>query len=154
MPTLALKTIWQKWRDILEKDEAIEQCCQSKYGKSLTVYVGINRKNPPKAENCPFAVILPGAKVEGEDVGEFIYSLTVGWAIANENMTGNELDGIGECDDLGQLILTALVEANPNYPASSINYDINPVDFFPQIVGEMLIELTITPVIGVETIKY
>lgn len=154
MPTLPLKTIWKKWQHTLETDQAIEEFCQQKYGKSLTVYTGLNRKNPPKAENCPFAVILPGTKSEGEDVGEFVYALTVGWAIVNENMTGNEPDGLGECDDLGQLILDALAEANPNYPISSANYEINPIDFFPQIVGEMLIELTITPVIGVDVIDY
>lgn len=154
MPTLALKTIWKKWKDILENDQTIKDYCQQKYGKCLTVFAGINCKNPPKAENCPFAVILPGTKAEGEDVGEFVYALTVGWAIVNENMTGNEIDGLSECDDLGQLILAALVEANPNYPVSSINYEINPVDFFPQIFGEMLLEITITPIIGVDVIDY
>ncbi len=154
MPTLALKTIWKKWKSALKENQDIIDYCQLKYGKNHTIYTGINRKNSPKEANCPYIIIIPGSKSEGEDLAEFMYSISIGWAISNENMTDNELDGLGECDDLGQLILSALNSVSPNHPLSTVEYEINPIEFFPQIVGEMLLELTITPLIGVETIDY
>ena len=135
-------------------DEGILEYCQGKYERDPTVFVGINRKDPPKDADCPYIVILPGVKAEGEDVPDFHYGLTVGWVISNEEMENNELTGLGECDDLGQLILEAIKAICPDHPVSTVTYELNPVDHFPKIIGEMQLELSITPYIGAGEINY
>lgn len=150
--TIKLTDIVAKWRDALAASQEIKVFCLTKYGKEPKIYVGLNRKKLPGEKDCPLIIIRPGSKVEGEDEREFTYLISVGWGIVNEaeTVSGNvaQMEGVNECDQLGQLIYEALVDANPSYPISSVNYEIDPIEFFPQFVGEMQLELSITPAIG------
>ena len=152
MPTIKLSHIVAKWRDAIKDSVEINNFCLNNYSKDLTLFVGVNKKNPPKNKDYPLIVLRPGVKIEGENEEEFRYSISVGWGIINENVSvvGNveEIEGIAECDEFGQLILQELAEVNPAYPLSTVEYELEAVEFFPKIIGEMLIEISIIVPIG------
>lgn len=151
MQTLKLTDICKKWRDALSEDESITNFCLEKYGKAPLILTGISGKTPPTEENCPYIIILPGGKVEGE-LSEYQYAIAVGWAIKNENQTvdGQKIDqdGIYESDDLGQLIYSALFAISPDNPITNCDYELNPIDNWPQFTGQMTLTIEITPAIG------
>lgn len=149
--TLPLSTIVQAWRDALAASAEINDYCLAHYGRIPKIFIGISRKAPPTESDCPYIVIRPGTKEEGE-IGEFTYVISVGWAIKNENQTelGSvvEQDGVFECDALGQMIYEALAEVSPSNPITRSRYEIEPIEFYPQFVGQMELEISITPAIG------
>lgn len=150
--TLKITDIVVRWKEALAASQDIRDFCLTKYGKEPKIYVGLNRKKPPGEKDCPLIIIRPGAKIEGEDEKQFTYVISVGWGVVSEveTISGNviEMAGVNECDQLGQLIYETLVNVNPSYPVSSVNYETDPIEFFPQFVGEMQLELSITPAIG------
>lgn len=149
--TLPLSTIVRKWRDLLVASDEIRAFCVEHYGKPAKVYVGVNAKRPPTEADCPYIVIRPGVKEEGE-LPEFTYVLSVGWVVRNDEATETaatvEQDGVYECDELGQLIYGCLAEASDSSPVTQVRYEIEPIDFAPQFVGEMQLEIAVTPTIG------
>lgn len=149
-PTIPLMDIAAAWRDALLADAAIEAYCQARYGKPLKVYLGLNRRRPPTEKDCPLVVIDPGSKIEGE--GDYSYAMPVGWAVYNEAVTtidqSESLDVLTECDELGQLILACLTAVSLNNPITTIQYDIECRDWFPQCRGEMTLQIELTPGIG------
>lgn len=149
--TLALSTIVSAWRDALSQDPGIRAWCLEHYGKPARIFVGINRKRPPTEADCPYIVIRPGVKEEGE-LDEFTYVISVGWAIRNESVTESdgaiEQDGITESDELGQLIYGLLADLSPSSPVTKCVYELESVEFWPQYVGQMELEISITPTIG------
>lgn len=148
--TLPLTAIAAAWSRALAGSAPIVSFC-SRYERQLQVFVGVNRKRPPTDADCPYIVIRPGAKEEGE-VDPFRYVISVGWAIKNEAETQFEgvveQAGITECDQLGQLIYAELADLSPSSPVTRCNYELEAIEFWPQFVGDMELEISITPTIG------
>lgn len=151
-PTLSLYSIAKKWTDILKDDPDIIDFCQSKYNKLPTIIFGFNVKKPPTKNECPYIIIYPEQKTEGNGQSSNPYSIFIGAGICNENeiITGNviEMEGLKEIDDFMQLILLKIGEANPSYPISQSTMSFNSVDYYPQHIAEMTNEIIITPTIG------
>lgn len=151
MKTLALKYIKDKWRDAIANSTAIEEFCLNKYSKELTLFIGIDMKNPPSKQDCPYIIILPGVKKEGYKAKENVYALSLGWAIVNDNynistsQSGKVVEFIGndDADELGQLILEEIAKVNTSSQIAAVDYQIEPADFFPQFLGQMILELEI-----------
>lgn len=152
IPTLKLNDIIDKWRDALQASQPIQNYCTAKYAKSPKLYIGINGKTPPAAEDCPLIILYPGAKSEGLELQEYTYKLSVGWVILQNatTVTGNttEYAGVKECDDLGQLIYLELAQLSTDNPISIVNYTIEPSAYYPRFPGRMDITLKITSVNG------
>ncbi|HWR44573.1 hypothetical protein [Sporomusa sp.] len=152
IPTLKLSDIISKWRDTLQASQPISNFCTTHYNKVPNIFVGINGKTPPTADNCPMIILYPGAKSEGLELQEYTYKLTIGWTILQNavTVTNNitELSGIAECDGLGQLIYLELAQLSPDNPISVLNYDIEPVAYFPRFPGRMDLTVKIAPVNG------
>jgi hypothetical protein len=151
-PTLNLYAIASKWRDVLKNDQDIIDFCQLKYGKNHTIFMGLDIKNPPKKDDCPYIIINPESKSEGGDQSEYPYSVFVGAGIFNDQktITDNvvEMNGMQEISDFLQLILAKIAEASPSNPIARCDLSVNSIDFFPQHVGELTNEINITPAIG------
>jgi hypothetical protein len=154
--TLPIYTIVAKWRDALKDDAAINDFCQTNFGKTPVIFVGLDLENPPTLNDCPLIIIRPGMKDEGE-LDPFVYTLSIGWAVVNESksVAGSvaEYAGIWQCDYLGQLIYSVLGEISSGNPVTHLTYDLNPIDYFPQFVGEMTLVTEVHPAIG-GTITY
>lgn len=145
IPSLPITAIIDRWLEVLPADVDIEAYCQSHWGKSPKIYLGIPRKMPPTEKDCPYIVIIPGAKEEGGDLADYTYVFTVGWAIVDkdEDITGNVIrqPGATEINELGQLILKALTEASMDKSVSNLTYEIDLTGYQPQIVGEMQVQI-------------
>ncbi|WP_122630438.1 hypothetical protein [Lucifera butyrica] len=150
--TLKLSDIISKWRDALQASQPIQNFCSSQYNKAPSIFVGINGKNPPTENDCPLIILYPGSKSEGLELQEYTYNLTVGWTIlqAAATVTNNvtEFRGVAECDTLGQLIYQELAQLSPDNPISVVNYNIEPVAYFPRFPGRMDIIIKITSING------
>ena len=158
IPTLKISDIVNKWKEALVSSEEINAFCMERYGRQPQIRIGVNKKRPPTESDCPVIVLRPGAKREGEYEETYTYVISVGWAIRNETeyVVGRtyEMQGTEEVDDLGQLILQEIQQISSNYPISTIDYELETIDFFPQFVGEMLLSVCITPLIGGYAISY
>lgn len=152
VPTLKLSDIISKWREALQASQPIQNYCVEKYNRAPNIYVGINGKTPPADTDCPLIILYPGAKSEGLELQEYTYKLTVGWTILQNAtaVTNNvtEYSGIAECDGLGQLIYLELAQLSTDNPISVVNYNIEPVAYYPCFPGRMDITLKVTSVNG------
>lgn len=153
LPTIKLTDIAKKWHDGIRNSQLIIDFCQSKYGKNLKIYSGMDEKRKPTEKDCPYAVIMPGTKFEGAGNPEYKYMISIAWCISNESPAAVLDDdvtqpGTSESDELGQLILAAVAEINPSYPVSDIDYDIEPLDYIPQYPGRMHLTITAPVVMG------
>lgn len=149
---IAVQEVIDTYVGALAADAAIETWCQAEYGKSATIFVGIDTRNPPGKAQVPFIVFRPGPSAEGDEVGTFQYTFTVDWIIVNEGSTTTggvvKMDGLKKSDEFGQLILAALRGASQNAVLSSWTYYIEPVEFWPMYAGNMEITLNVPHLIG------
>ncbi|MBP2643729.1 MAG: hypothetical protein H6Q67_1616 [Firmicutes bacterium] len=160
VPTLALMQIARKWRDIFAEDSDIQEWYFDKYDVLPKIFVGLDVRNGPKEDDCPYIAIIPGNKVEGLFQDNYHYNMSLGWVIKQEHttiITGTdetseieEFDGIAECDEIGQILLSKIIMANSDYPLTEINYDISLTEHQPQYVGSMDITIEVPRTIGVE----
>lgn len=155
--TIPLMDIAMRQAEALRDSQAIKGFCLSKYGKLPQIIVGHNVKQKPGKDDCPAILIPRLGKVEGEDSREFRYFTLVGWMIVNDQETAQDeiriLQGLEESDALGQMIYETLCLLNPSYPVSESHYEIDAVEFFPMIVGEMQLNITMPRTIGM-AMKY
>lgn len=155
--TLQLSDIVRKMCNALRNDQALNDFCEERYGKLLTILVGVNTKQLPAKMDCPFIVISPGSKSEGVGDAEHQYKISVAWCVYNgASVTENgvtEYLGVYETDDMGQLIYKALVTLNPDNPIKHIDYSVDGMTNFPQFSGHMEATIVIPVVLG-GTITY
>ena len=151
IPTLNMSDIIGKWRDALKVSQPIQNFCNSTYGKAPSIFVGVNGQ-PPSSSNCPMIIIYPGAKWEGLEQEEFRYKLPVGWSIVQTAVTVGsnvtEYNGVAECNALGQLIYAELAQISTDNPISVVNYNAEPVAYFPEFFGRMDVTVRIKAVNG------
>ena len=154
MQTIPLMDIAMKQAEALRSSEAIRDFCLAKYGKLPTIIVGYNEKRKPGREDCPAILILRMGKIEGEDSREFRYFTLVGWMIINDQETEENgirvLEGLRDGDALGHLIYETLCHLSPNYPVSESHYEIEGFEFFPLIVGEMQLNISVPRTMGIK----
>ncbi len=148
--TIPLYDLIKCWKDALADSPEIESYCQTQFGRSLRIFVGIDKVKPPTESDCPYAVIMDGKKTETS--APYLYSATIGWVVLSGQIevSGNvaELPGVEQCDALGQLIFKAIFDANQSNVATIGDYAINTFEFLPQIAGEAIITVEVTPCIG------
>lgn len=151
IPTLRLTSILETWRDAIVTDPELNSYCNSTFGKPVTLYVGYPTRKPPTEANCPYIILTPGGKVEGAaKQEEYTYLFVVGWSIQGDKdptKTGNvyEVSALTDCDEFGQQILRVLDTASQGNNIDSLEYELNEVDYAPQVVGQVAIEIRITP---------
>jgi hypothetical protein len=157
IPSIAVFQIVTVFADALAADTTLNDYCQAQFGKDVTIYIGYNGQSLPGKTNCPYVVLNPDQKVEGADETVYQYTLTVDWAIANETQTTGgkivKLNGVEQCDRLGQLILACLNQISGDHPIASVVYRIaatkaEATALCPQNVGQMRLTINIARPIG------
>lgn len=136
----------------LAESAELEAWCQLHFGKSATIFVGVDTREPPGSANVPFVVLQPGAEAAGDEVAEFSYLVTVDWCVLAETVTTagaiKTMDGLTRVDEMGRLILEALRDASDNVTLSSWNYTIEQVEFFPMVMAGLDITLNVPHILG------
>lgn len=157
LPTLALTSILTKWQTALLANDALNTFCLSKYGRKPHIYIGLDLRNPPADDDetqYPYIVLFPGPKTEGLNQTEYTYTPSVGWVLIQEAVTTGDntttYDGIIEVDEMGQLILQAVAEANPDYPVTQVDFKATGLAFAPQYAGTADVTISIPITMGLE----
>jgi hypothetical protein len=136
----------------LAASTALDAWCQTNFGKDLTIFLGVDVREPPGKAFAPFVVLQPGPAQEGDEVSMFSYQVTVDWCIVQEEttVTGNvrRIKGLELCDDMGRLILDELRPASVNVTLSTWNYTVEQVEFFPMIMAGLDLTLNVPHLIG------
>jgi hypothetical protein len=152
VPSLLINDILTQWRDQLDNSQAIIGFCQTKYGKSPKIFIGFDPAAPPSESDCPYITIHSGSKTEGLHRKEYRYTVPVEWSVSNSTKTVagqvTELDGLYECDELGQLVLAELEAASPSHPISYLKYSTLKEETFPQFTGSMEVKISLYPALG------
>lgn len=169
--TLDLWQIVEKWKDILQNSEKLENYCQDKYGKSFKIFMGADPKEPPGENMAPYIMIIPGSKEEGGDVGENTYTVFIHTCICQgteladgKPVTGSFDDeeykdakvyivpGEKEIVEFSQLIFEELQDNLEEHPISENSLDVIVGTTFPQFASLMTMVTRIEPAMGEELI--
>jgi hypothetical protein len=148
-----------KWKEQLTVSTSILTFCQTKYDKTLRLFVGVDPALLPEVTDCPYIIIQPLLKSEGMERKHYRYTISVKWAVFNpekaENNGVSELMGLYDCDHLGQLILGAISQASPANPISYVKYQLpgEEMNAYPRFEGSMEVKVDAVPSLG-SILKY
>lgn len=153
VPTLA--DLIANWRDVLLNYSPLTSYCTNTLGSSLTLFVGLDDKNPPKISECPFILIDPVGSQSGISDAEFSWGSVIHMGIEDNtysdyNSTGaTEMRGFYRIDTIWNHIKDAL-EADAlgkNLMMDSAQYTIM-TEALPLIQAKAQIEARFTNTIG------
>ncbi len=108
-----ISAITQTWLS----DEPLTAFCQTNYGKSPTIYIGLNVFDPPAQETYPVLVIDGITRKSGIGSNKTVYAVELGAALINESIKRNsdnttiELEGFTHVKTLIELSENALINA-------------------------------------------
>jgi len=149
---ITYKDILQRMRDVLANDTALADWCQTNYGQAPKIFVGIDNRNQPGKKDCPLIILRPGTAEVGREVKNHEYKIMVDWAVLDESVSTNgsvvEYQGVFQIDDMGQLVWQALQGFSSNVSLSRNDYILEPIDYFPMIVGGMDLSISVPNLIG------
>ena len=83
---MGIRTILEKLRDGIAIDATLKSYCQANYTTDQTVFLGLDRHNPPGENYMPLIVI---AGVENVDIFgvKKIYKIHIGYSVFKETVT-------------------------------------------------------------------
>ncbi len=140
--------------EILAADPDIQNFGATVYGKPVTVFNGLDLKNPPSIDDMPAIVVQCGPAQSGLEVASSQYALMVDWALNDPRMdTVNGVKtylGIPAAGELGRIIMAKLETLSDNLMPSSWTMSVDPVELFPLITGNATISMDLQTVIGWE----
>lgn len=147
IPSLPIMKVVDEWCNALSTNSDLIDFCAETFGKQPKVFVGLPVNAPPTANDCPYVIIFPGTKDEGEDNDENTYAFTVGLAVKARELPAIEgnvvrVQGLSELDQLAQLVLQTLDEWDPDCSISNVQGSMEPRAHWPQLVYEFNIQLT------------
>lgn len=149
----------QKLRDLLSADTGdFADWCSTNLGQLPGVYVGIDVRDPPGEEQCPFVVVRPGVNREGEDQQEYDVAVSVDWGIlsGDADVSGRvtEYAGLYTIDGFGRVIWECLTAGiSEQVSLSRSEYELSPIEFFPMLLGGMDITITVPYLVGADQIE-
>ncbi len=151
---IKIRNILTTFRDLLLNSSELSNWCSTNYGAEPKIFVGMDKQNPPGKKDAPFVMIRPGAANEGQEVDNFGYKIQVDWALSDDSREENgraiEYTGQYKLDEMGNLVWDALVAGMDNVTLSSSEYTLEPIEFFPLLVGGMDIDINVPNTIGGE----
>jgi len=138
---MKLSEIANKWAIEISKKDIFDK-----------IFIGVDSRNPPGEDDCPFCVIRPVGFPTGQEVSLHKYILSVDFGIINDVCEQNnniyEYKGISQADEIGINIWNTLQGAIPEIALSICDYEIESINFFPLIMGSLIITINQPNVIG------
>lgn len=158
---LGFAGIIERFKDAILAYEPLAVWCQDQFGKGLTLYIGMDQRNPPGKAECPLIILTPeGTATDGEspDGREHRYPIGIRWGVVNEDVikVGNVITypGQAQADRMGQLIWDALQAGCIDMSLPFAEPEMEPIAYFPLIPGWMLVTVTTPYLIGGVQIIY
>lgn len=151
MQTIPLAVIANRWVEAIKDNDRINEFCQAKYGKDLSIFVGYDDAGAPLEEDCPCVIVLMDSKSEGL-ADSYSYTLQLVWGVHRKEAERNgrviTYTGAFETDELGQLLIECIMAVNPNYPVINIDYETDNISWRPVYPGKATLTIEIPHVIG------
>lgn len=140
----------------------IENYCQTKYGKSLLVFIGVDVNNPPSEEDMPCLIIEPTVKNIGSQEAKFDYEILLHIAIKGSEkptVNGNKVlyEGVYDIEELGELIVGVLkkqIGIKSNMDAYGVDFYQDEINAFPVYSGVVVVGMSVPNIIGEDKITF
>jgi len=142
-----LLSVSRRWGDAIATDREIDAWCRDHYGRGITVFVGINGKEPPRETDCPYVVIRPASSGIRQEEEIQRHEIVLGWVVSNrderETTHGvREIAGLSESEDLGRMIFGLIVQdEDVKVQAGELVLGSDAPDVWPQILSTMALTL-------------
>ena len=126
------------------------------HGSTLSVYTGMDQKNPPGETNAPFCVFLPVSASLGEtqDSHSYTFEVLVGVLDSTyedwQSKSAIEMEGAYRLDDICHLMIEEFRELSSvqNWIADDINLQMDSITYFPMHLGIISLTSAFSNVLG------
>jgi hypothetical protein len=145
------------WRDTLRDYTPLTSYCTGTMGKALSIYVGLDPKDPPDISDCPLIIIVPSGTRPGRMESDNTYGIELHMGINDGTFSdwqsknvAAEMRGLYRMDTMWGHIQDALsaIAASKNLTDDVIQYSLN-TEAFPLIQAQAIIESRLPNTIGV-----
>jgi len=136
-------TLIHNLRDAIHDNYALNIWSTTYYGRNPKVYVGIDTRKPPAADQYPLVHIFPQQKTVGDGNQSHIINVTCGiydddtLTTAKTNVV--ELEGISYLETFRKLVETAILSASlaSYHYIGSIDLTYETIEYFPYFLCAM-----------------
>jgi len=146
-----ITTLINAIRDALKGSATINTWCNTNYSQDLTLYKGLDERNPPDSDDYPVAHLYPINKVGGYDLEESEHGIGITVGLYDETLTTTtdddyvlkEYRGVDRLEAFRKLVETAALGAvsSPQW-AAEIRIEYETVEFFPFFLANMELRVT------------
>lgn len=155
MGGISLMDIVDKIVTVLAANAALIAWADDKYGKALTILVGMDERNRPGPESCPLILIRPERQDLSQSSSEQAHRVQVDWAVFDDTVattgTVTEYTGVRRVDEMGRLIWAALQSGISTHVAmDQSEYVLETIEKFPLLLGGMDITINVPQLIGAD----
>ena len=136
-----------RFREAVESDADLDAWANATYGRPVSVFVGIDEKNPPGDGDYPLLHLFPRARREGYDAGESQETVIgVSCGVLDDGVVSlpaantTEAASVSRLDELRRLALAAIDRADiGGAMLAEVETEYETVEFWPYLVCVMLI---------------
>jgi hypothetical protein len=153
---VTVKAALELVRDAIAEDDALRAWAVAQYGvdADITVQVGFDEKDPPRAKTGPVVFMIPAPYTTAakENLDDALVVIGVGFTLTDPRKVETEADasaaatvtysGLMACIDFGDLVFAAVISRHTDVfevSEASIGIDENPA--WPVIQGAIRLEL-------------
>lgn len=137
----SLKTTLESFKDALSVNAGLTAWSKAAYGRAHRVYVNIDARKPPGAEDCPYVMIRPVAARYGRGVTEKLMEFEMVCWLYDEAFSQDpetnaiEYAGVQRSMDMLDHAVAALAALSTgNALLQDISAEIETIEFFPFFV--------------------
>ena len=138
-----ITTLLHNMRDAIHDNSALNTWATTNYGRNPKVYVGIDTRKPPAADQYPLVHLFPQQKTIGDGNQTHVIGVTCG-IYDDDTLTTSktnvvELEGISYLEDFRKLVETALLTTalSDAHWIASIDVVYETVEYFPYFLCAM-----------------
>lgn len=143
---MGIKEILEKLRDGLANDASLKSYCQTEYGKDQTVFLGLDKRNPPKEHDTPVIII---AYVEKTEIigNRKKYRILIGYSITKITIiiSGNKTtyEGFPLVEELREKSETVLLSLRKSLGKIDLESAVVENSIFPQFTASTFVNIEI-----------
>jgi len=141
---MGIRNVLETLRDGIANDVTLKAYCQSTYTKDQTVYLGIDKRNPPGEDKTPVIIIAYVERTEKMS-NRIKYRILVGYSVSDETITtlSNKVtyNGFVYAEELREQTETAILKLRKNLGKIDLEGDVVDNTIFPQFAAGSFITI-------------